>query len=285
MHKHIMIHEINSSPNHSIQYGGMLRIPSSVRITRFVSRHSPACIMNSPCPLDHIRIVLSHTSHPGNIGAAARAMKTMGLSSLYLINPESFPDREADARAVRARDILEKIKVCTELDEALDNTVLAAAMTARPRDLSPDVFDAREGARELLRYARHHPVALLFGAETSGLTTAEVSKCQMIIHIPANPEFTSLNLASAVQVMAYELRMALIEHGEPAAPAGSPANFNDLELFYAHLEQAMIASDFLDPEKPKLLMQRIRRLFSKARLEKEEVQILRGILTALGKRW
>lgn len=241
--------------------------------------------MNSPCPFDHIRIVLSHTSHPGNIGAAARAMKTMGLSSLYLINPESFPDREADARAVRARDILEKIKVCTELDEALDNTVLSAAITARSRDLSPDVFDARQGARELLRYARHQPVALLFGAETSGLTTAEVSKCQMIIHIPANPEFTSLNLASAVQVMAYELRMALIEHEEPAAPIGSPASFNDLELFYAHLEQAMIASDFLDPEKPKLLMQRIRRLFSKARLEKEEVQILRGILTALGKRW
>lgn len=241
--------------------------------------------MNTPCPLDHIRIVLSHTSHPGNIGATARAMKTMGLSSLYLINPRLFPDKEADARAVSARDILEKITVCTELDEALENTVLVAAMTARTRGLSHTIFDARQGARELLLYARQQPVALLFGAETSGLTTAEVNKCQMIIHIPTNPEFTSLNLASAVQVMAYELRMALMEDEEPAVPIESPASFNDLELFYTHLEQTMIASDFLDPQKPKLLMQRIRRLFGRARLEKEEVQILRGILTALGKRW
>lgn len=241
--------------------------------------------MSASFPFDNIRIILSHTSHPGNIGAAARAMKTMGLSSLYLINPKTFPDKEADVRAVSARDILEKIRVCTTLDEALDNTVLTAAMTARPRDLSHDVFNARQGARELLRYARQHPVALLFGAETSGLTTAEVSKCQMIIHIPANPEFTSLNLASAVQVMTYELRMALIENDEPVPLAGFPASFNELELLYAHLEQVMIASDFLDPQKPKLLMQRIRRLFGRARLEKEEVQILRGILTALGKRW
>lgn len=212
-------------------------------------------------------------------------MKTMGLSSLYLVNPRLFPDREADARAVSARDILEKITVCTELDEALENTALVAAMTARTRGLSHDVFDARQGTRELLRYARQQPVALLFGAETSGLTTAEVNKCQMIIHIPTNPEFASLNLASAVQVMAYELRMALTENEEPPAPIESPASFNDLELFYAHIEQTMIASDFLDPKKPKLLMQRIRRLFGRARLEKEEVQILRGILTALGKRW
>ena len=243
--------------------------------------------MTTPCPLDNVRIVLSHTSHPGNIGATARAMKTMGLSSLYLINPRLFPDREADARAVSARDILDKIKICTELDEALENTVLAAAITARTRMLSQDVFDARQGAHELLRYAQQKPVALLFGAETSGLTTAEVNKCQIIIHIPTNPEFASLNLASAVQVMAYELRMALTEtsHQETQSMIGSPANFNDLELFYAHLEQMMIASDFLDPEKPKLLMQRLRRLFARARLEKEEVQILRGILTALGKRW
>ncbi|SEP66145.1 RNA methyltransferase [Nitrosomonas ureae] len=241
--------------------------------------------MSTSSPFDNIRIILSHTSHPGNIGAAARAMKTMGLSSLYLINPKAFPDKEADVRAVSARDILEKIRVCTALDEALDNTVLTAAMTARPRDLSHDVFNARQGARELLRYARQHPVALLFGTETSGLTTAEVSKCQMIIHIPANPDFTSLNLASAVQVMTYELRMALIENDEPVPLAGFPANFNELELLYAHLEQVMIASDFLDPQKPRLLMQRIRRLFGRARPEKEEVQILRGILTALGKRW
>ncbi|PXW87630.1 tRNA/rRNA methyltransferase [Nitrosomonas sp. Nm84] len=239
--------------------------------------------MNAPCPLDHIRIVLSHTSHPGNIGAAARAMKTMGLHSLYLINPRFFPDKEADARAANASDILEFAKVCTGLDEALENTVLTAAITARPRELSHDVFDARQGAHELLRYAQQQPVALLFGRENSGLTTAEVSKCQIIIHIPANPQYPSLNLASAVQIMSYELRMTLTENAAPPAIRPS-ASFNELESLYAHLEELMIISNFLDPQKPKLLMQRIRRLFSRARLEKEEVQILRGILTALSKR-
>lgn len=241
--------------------------------------------MNTPCPLDNIRIVLSHTSHPGNIGAVARAMKTMGLHSLYLINPKCFPDAEADARAANAIDILQQAKVCVEIDKALENTVLTAAVTARPRELSHTIFDAREGAMELVQQARQQPVALLFGRENSGLTTAEVNKCQIIIHIPANPQYPSLNLASAVQVMAYELRMALT--GNPTRPAvsGVTANFNELELLYTHLEQLMIASGFLDPQKPKLLMQRIRRLFARARLEKEEVQILRGILTALGKRW
>jgi len=240
--------------------------------------------VNASCPLDHIRIVLSHTSHPGNIGATARAMKTMGLHALYLINPKLFPDKEADARAANAGDILELAKVCTELDEALENTVLTAAITARPRELSHDVFDARQGARELLRYAQQQPVALLFGRENSGLTTAEVNKCQIIIHIPANPQYPSLNLASAVQIMSYELRMALNENAMPPAIQPS-ASFNELESLYAHLEELMITSDFLDPQIPKLLMQRIRRLFSRARLEKEEVQILRGILTALSKRW
>ncbi|SDW60728.1 RNA methyltransferase [Nitrosomonas oligotropha] len=241
--------------------------------------------MNTPCPLDNIRIVLSHTSHPGNIGAVARAMKTMGLHSLYLINPKCFPDAEADARAANAIDILQQAKVCAEIDKALENTVLTAAVTARPRELSHTIFDARQGAMELVQQARQQPVALLFGREHSGLTTAEVNKCQAIIHIPANPQYPSLNLASAVQVMAYELRMALT--GNPTRPAvsGVTANFNELELLYTHLEQLMIASGFLDPQKPKLLMQRIRRLFARARLEKEEVQILRGILTALGKRW
>lgn len=241
--------------------------------------------MNTPCPLDNIRIVLSHTSHPGNIGAVARAMKTMGLHSLYLINPKCFPDAEADARAANAIDILQQAKVCAEIDKALENTVLTAAITARPRELSHTIFDARQGAMELVQQARQQPVALLFGREHSGLTTAEVNKCQIIIHIPANPQYPSLNLASAVQVMAYELRMALSENPTRPGASGVTANFNELELLYTHLEQLMIASGFLDPQKPKLLMQRIRRLFARARLEKEEVQILRGILTALGKRW
>ena len=241
--------------------------------------------MNAFSRLEQVRIVLSHTSHPGNIGAAARAMKTMGLRALYLINPKHFPDPEADARAAHACDILARAEICSSVDEALQHTVLTAAITARPRELSLETFDARQGAKELLSYV-NQPIALLFGRENSGLTTEEVSKCQIVIHIPANPEYPSLNLASAVQVMAYELRMALFQEDvEETIIRGAPADFNDLESLYAHLQQLMIASDFLDPEKPKLLMQRIRRLFARARLEKEEIQILRGILTALGKRW
>jgi len=239
--------------------------------------------MNPLCPLANVRIVLSHTSHPGNIGAAARAMKTMGLGALYLINPKSFPDKEAEARAAGAWDVLNAAKVCGSLEEALSGTVLAAAITARPRDLSHEVFDSRQGAQELCNHARQHPVALVFGTEMSGLTTLEVSKCQIIVHIPADPDYSSLNLASAVQVMAYELRMTLAGSGRLSQPVGTPASFDEIELFVRHLEQSMIDSGFLDPQEPKRLLQRMRRLFARARLEKEEVNILRGILSALGK--
>jgi tRNA/rRNA methyltransferase len=243
--------------------------------------------MKSLSPLDNIRIILSHTSHPGNIGAAARAMKTMGLTSLHLVNPKSFPDKAADIRAVGARDILEQVHVHTDIDEALDNTIVAAAVTARSRGLAHEVYDARQGAQELLSYAQQHPVALVFGAETSGLTTAEVSKCQMTINIPTNPDYSSLNLASAVQLIAYELHMAIpdIEQQEQEHQVRTPAKFNDIEFFYEHLERVMVSSDFLNPAEPKRLMQRMRRLFSRARLEREEVNILRGILTAVEKRW
>lgn len=239
--------------------------------------------MSPPCPLDNIRIVLSHTSHPGNIGAAARAMKTMGLSSLYLINPKSFPDYKADARAANAKDILNNARICANINDALAGTIAAAAISARRRSLSHDVFNSRQGAQEIINYARENPVALVFGAESSGLTTTEVGKCQMTVHIPANPDYSSLNLASAVQVMSYELRMALPEIEQHMQQSCNLASFNDVELFLRHLEQVMIASKFLNPEKPKRLMQRVRRLFSRARLEKEEVKFLRGFLSALDK--
>lgn len=234
--------------------------------------------------LDFVRIVLSHASHPGNIGATARAMKTMGLHTLYLVNPKHFPSEEANARASNAMDILQHAITCESLDQSLIDTVFTAAITARPRGLSHDVFDARQGAKELLYYAlRQQPVALLFGRENSGLTSEEVSKCQIIIRIPSDPDYSSLNLASAVQIMAYELRMSLSENSAFTCTNNSPAKFNEIEALYTHLEELMIDSDFLDPQKPKLLMQRIRRLFARARLEKEEVQILRGILSALDK--
>jgi tRNA/rRNA methyltransferase len=239
--------------------------------------------MNPPHPLDKVRIVLSHTSHPGNIGAAARAMKTMGLNKLYLVSPKSFPDKEAERRAAGARDILDNAVVCPSLDEALKGTGFAAAVTARPRDLSHEVFDARQGAREVLGYTRQNMVALVFGNETAGLTTAEASKCQVFINIPANPEYSSLNLASAVQVMAYELRVTLADLASFSQQAGLLATFDDVELLYRHLERLAVSSGFLNLKEPKRFEQRVRRLFARARLEKEEVNMLRGILSALEK--
>ncbi len=236
-------------------------------------------------PLDNVRVVLSHTSHPGNIGASARAMKTMGLSSLYLVNPKSFPDNEAYVRATNARDILDQAVICSTLDIALQDCVLAVAMTARTRELTHQVIDTRQVAQKLVEIATESPVALVFGRESSGLTTAEVTKCQLTVHIPTSSTYASLNLAAAVQIMCYELRMAAIdpENQSPRHEAQQLASLNEIELFYQHLEEALITSKFLDPQQPKRLMQRIRRLFSRTTLEKEEVNILRGIIHALAK--
>jgi tRNA/rRNA methyltransferase len=240
--------------------------------------------MNPSYPLDKVRIVLSHPSHPGNIGAVARAMKTMGLDSLYLVNPKTFPDKEAERRAAGAWEILNSATVCANLDQALSGTVLAAAVTARPRDLTHEVFDARQGALELIGHAWQSQVAVVFGTEMSGLTTSEVSKCHIVVHIPANPDYSSLNLASAVQVMTYELRMALSQLAPFSPSVGPGATYEEIELLYHHLERVAISSGFLDPREPRRLMQRVRRLFARARLEKEEVNILRGMLSACEKR-
>lgn len=237
--------------------------------------------MNNSGPLSRVRVVLSHTTHPGNIGAAARAMKTMGLAHLYLVNPRHFPDPDAEARASGAQDVLERASVCASLDEALAGTVLVAGLTARRRDLSHAMLAPRQAAPLLLEQAAAGEVALLFGTEMSGLTNAELDKCQLLINIPANPEYASLNLAAAVQVLAYELRSAWPEVPLHRAKAQEPAAFEDVERFYQHLEQTLVAIDFLNPAQPKRLMQRLRRLFARARLEQEEVHILRGVLTAV----
>jgi len=235
------------------------------------------------CPLDNVRVILSCPSHPGNIGAVARAMKTMGLKSLYLVNPKSFPDKEAEIRSAGAWDVLNNTKICTNLNEALSGTTLAAAVTARQRNLSLDIFDARQGARKILSQAEKSPVALVFGTEMSGLTSVEVSKCQFIVHIPANPAYSSLNLASAVQVMTYELRMALPNIEEHSPSLGALASHDEIELFYRHFENTMINCGFLDPVNPKHLMRRIRRLYSRTNLEKKEISILRGMLNSFEK--
>jgi tRNA/rRNA methyltransferase len=232
--------------------------------------------------LDNVRIVLVHPTHPGNIGASARAMKTMGLSSLVLVNPKRFPDREAEALASGALDVLAEARVCASLDEALSGTVLAAALSARQRELSHTAYHAKEAAGIVLEQARQHPVALVFGGEISGLSNEEIIKCQMLVHIPANPEYDSLNLAAAVQVMCYELRLAL-ENPAPEPSGFEAASFEEVELFYRHLEKIMVSTGYLNPDQPKRLMERLRRLFARARLEKEEVNILRGVLKSFQK--
>ena len=233
-------------------------------------------------PLANIRIVLSEPSHPGNIGAAARAMKTMGLSSLHLVAPQRFPDPEAEWRALRASDVLAAARVHDTLEDALRGTAVVAACSARSRWLSVPAMTVREAAARLIEAARAQPVAVVFGNETNGLTTEQVNKCSLVAAIPTNPDYRSLNLAAAVQVFAYELRMAAHADAEGAGPR-TLAPHEDVENFYAHLESLLADTGFYDPGHPKKLMPRIRRLFARAGLEPGEVNILRGILKALSR--
>jgi tRNA/rRNA methyltransferase len=239
--------------------------------------------MPDPSPLNRVRIVLCGTSHPGNIGASARAMKTMGLTSLHLVNPMRFPAAEADAMASGAAHVLETAIVCGSIDQALAGTVFAVACTARSRDLSHSVLTAREAGARLVREAEQGDVALVFGPEQSGLTAREVSRCGAIGMIPADSHYSSLNLAAAVQIFAYELRQAAEAVVSYPQETYDAASYEEVEFFFRHLEQTLYDIQFLDPKQPKRLMQRLRRLFHRARLEKEEVNILRGILTAAQK--
>jgi len=241
-----------------------------------------------PSPFDRVRVVLVRTSHPGNIGSAARAMRTMGLSRLVLVQPRSFPDAEADALAASATDVLEQAQVCETLEEALAGTVVQVAFSARTRTLSHTPLDAREAARELLQTPGE--LALVFGNETYGLSNEEVLLCNRLAHIPTDEEASSLNLAAAVQVAVYELRMAWLAASSTTAPEarasseldrqeGELAKHEDIERFLAHLEKSVYTSGFLQPGNPRRLMERLRRLYAKANLEVEEVNILRGMLT------
>lgn len=233
---------------------------------------------NDRNPLSNIRIVMDHTSHPGNIGSAARAMKTMGLNRLYLVEPQRFPHADADALACDARDLLENARVCTSLDQALTGSVIAAGLTARRRDLQNPCLDVREAARRLVEIAATQEVALLFGNEAHGLSNEELNRCQYVISIPTDSAYTSLNVASAVQIMAYELRMASLNAAPVASEAVALAPLEDIEFFYLRLEETLKRIQFLDPDHPKRLMPRIRRMFARTQLEKEEFSILMGIL-------
>jgi tRNA/rRNA methyltransferase len=236
--------------------------------------------VNSEEALKNIRIVLNGAVHPGNIGASARALKTMGLARLYLVAPQRYPDPEAAWRASRATDVLDNAIVCATLDEALSGVAFAVACSARSREIAVPEISVRQAAKQVVAAAHTQQAALVFGNETFGLTTEEVNKCRLLATIPAAPDYSSLNLAAAVQVFAYELRMAAIGEaaGEPSERPRELASHEEIEGFYEHLERTMVEAGFLDPEHPKKLMPRLRRLFARAQLEKEEVNILRGIL-------
>jgi TrmH family RNA methyltransferase len=233
-----------------------------------------------PEPFGRVRIVLSRTSHPGNIGAAARAMKTMGLRRLYLVDPAVFPNSQASAMASGASDVLDAATVCGTLAEALAGVTLALGVSARRRDIVARVLTPREAASALLADARCADVALVFGNETNGLSNAELERCQAQVTIPANPDYASLNLAAAVQILSYELRMAWLGDARPPATEADWAPLDDVERFYGHLERTLAALDFLDPGSPGRLMAKLRRLFARTRLTREEINILRGILSA-----
>lgn len=232
----------------------------------------------------NIRIVLIGTTHPGNIGATARAMKTMCLDQLYLVNPQRYPSAEATARASSANDLLARARVCTTLDEALGDCSLVIGASARLRAMTWPQLDPRQSAAQLLKESRHARVALIFGREHSGLTNEELDRCQYLVHIPGNPEYNSLNLAAAVQVMAYEIMMGSLASSQVDTETEGEdmdyASGEETEAFYSHLEETLVEIDFLDPENPRLLMRRLRRLYNRVRLDRNEVNILRGILTA-----
>jgi len=237
--------------------------------------------MEAVNPLSSIRVVLSRTSHPGNIGAAARAMKTMGFGDLALVAPRHFPDPDATAMAAGAADVLTQARVFETLEGALADCALAVGFSARERDLSHAPLSLREAAASLLEATQEGKVALVFGNETSGLSNEELARCQRFVTIPSNPAYGSLNLAAAVQVACYELAVAASAFAAPPARDLDAASVGDVEGLFAHLESAAVSSGFLDPEKPGRFMQRMRRLFARARLERQEVKLLRGLLAAL----
>jgi len=225
--------------------------------------------------------VLVETSHPGNIGAVARAMKNMCLEDLVLVNPLIFPSADATARASGADDILSQAEVVDDLDQAIKGCGLVVACSARPRTISWQPLEPRVCAELLVRESADAPAAIVFGREKSGLTNAEVDKCQHLVHIPSNPEYPSLNLGAAVQVMAYEFLMASGEvTAAPSEEKHPPATADDMERFFVHMEETLTELEFLDPENPRQLMRRLRRVFHRARIDTNELSMLRGILTA-----
>jgi tRNA (cytidine32/uridine32-2'-O)-methyltransferase len=233
--------------------------------------------------MDQVRFVLVEPSHPGNIGGVARAMKNMGFSRLYLVAPAKFPAEEATARAAGADDILRAATVVNHLDEALAGCTLVCGTTARDRSIEWPTMNPRGFSDQAIARVGSGELAVVFGRERSGLTNQELDRCHIRVAIPANLEFPSLNLACAVQIIAYELRCALPSQTTTVSgqTEDSPVGADDMERFYQHLQQVLIELEFLNPAHPKKLMRRLKRLFNRAAPVANEMNILRGILTAV----
>ena len=228
----------------------------------------------------NIRIVMVNTSHPGNIGAAARAMKNMSLADLVLVSPREFPCAEASSRASGADDILAAARVVDSLAEAVGDCRVVIGASARLRSVPWPILAPREAAQLAFTEAAHCRTAVVFGRESSGLSNEELDLCTHLVHIPTNPDYSSLNVAMAVQVIAYELMLAAGAPVTAAGVEGKMASNAEMEGFFAHLEQALDDIGFTDERRSQKLMRRLRRLFHRAEPDAEEVNILRGILSA-----
>ena len=236
--------------------------------------------------LSNVKIILVGTSHSGNIGSAARAMKVMGLSQLILVDPLCEVDEQTLALAAGAADIAQNALIVNTLDEAIADSGLVVGSSARSRTLEWPMLEPRECGEKFAAEGEQYPVALIFGRERTGLTNDELQKCHYHVCIPANPEYSSLNLAMAVQTLAYEVRVAFLERQKQTFPAQEEAypRHEELEMFYQHLEKVITNTQFISADKPNLVMNKLRRLFSRARPEAQELNILRGILTSIEKR-
>lgn len=236
--------------------------------------------------LENIRIVLVETSHTGNMGSTARAMKTMGLTNLWLVNPLVKPDSQAISLSAGASDVIGNATIVDTLDQALEGCGLVVGTSARSRTLPWPMLEPRECGVRSIQEVQHAPVAIVFGRERVGLTNDELQKCHYHVAIPANPEYSSLNLAMAVQILSYEVRVAWLDcqqQGEVAHEESPYPLVDDLERFYQHLEETLLHTGFIRQSHQGQVMSKLRRLFTRARPETQELNILRGILSAITK--
>ena len=233
--------------------------------------------------LNNIRVVLVGTSHPGNIGSVARAMKTMGLSNLYLAEPRTEIDGQSIALAAGAADILQNVTKVDSFDEAIADCSLVVATSARSRTLDWPVLEPREAGDKLVAESESSPVAIVFGRENHGLSNEELQKCNYHVVIPANEEYSSLNLAQAVQIVCYETRMSYLNRNREAEVIEEYPLQKEQEQFFEHLERTLLSTGFIIKNHPGQVMTKLRRLFSRARIESQEMNILRGILSSIEK--